>query len=245
VGRAVFSEHDDEPLRGLPAALPAGERILWQGSPDKVALALDAYRVRALSVYFLVIIAARFAYLTASGVGFTEALAACIGPAAFSLLCLALLGGVAALAARGTVYTITTRRVVIRQGIALSSSLNLPFAALKSADLRLRSLGTGDITLTPMPGERVSYLWLWPHVRAWRFAQPQPALRNLADPEAAAALLGEAFASVAGARPLQDAGSAQTTPAPAPREETAQRPPTGVPGHHGLAGGIAIAEASR
>jgi hypothetical protein len=244
VGRAVFSEHDGEPLRGLPAALPAGERILWQGSPDKVALALDAYRVRALAIYFLVIVAARFAWLSASGVGFAEALAACGGPAAFSLLCLGLLCGIAALAARGTVYTITTRRVVIRQGIALSSSLNLPFAALKSADLRLRTRGTGDIALTPMPGERVSYLWLWPHVRAWRFAQPQPALRNLGDAEAVAAVLGEAFAAAAAARSPQPAASLQPAAAPAPRDETVQRPATAAPGRHGLAGGVAMAEAS-
>ncbi len=241
MGRAVFSEHDEEPLRGLPAALPAGERILWQGSPDRLALALDAYRVRALTVYFALIIAARVAYLLASGLGIGEALAACVGPAAFSLACLALLAGVAALAARATVYTITTRRVVIRQGIALSSSLNLPFTALKSADLRARCRGTGDIALTPMPGERVSYLWLWPHVRAWRFANPQPTLRNLADAGVAAARLGEAFAAAGGARARQ---SAAPVPVHGPREEVASRPASGT-GHHGLAGGVAVAEASQ
>ena len=43
---AVFSEHDSEPLKGLPEALPAGEQVLWQGAPAWRGLALDAYRVR-------------------------------------------------------------------------------------------------------------------------------------------------------------------------------------------------------
>ena len=69
---AVFSEHDSEPLKGLPEALPAGEQVLWQGVPAWRGLALDAYRVRALSVYFAVIVVARCVWLLASGVGNTE-----------------------------------------------------------------------------------------------------------------------------------------------------------------------------
>ena len=162
---AVFSEHDSEPVHGLPAVLPPGEKLLWQGSPQWRSLALNAYRVRALTIYFTVIVAARGVYLIAGGATVGEALAGCVGPAAFSLVGLALLAGIAALAARSTVYTLTDRRVVIRQGIALSSALNLPFTVLRSANLRERGDGTGDIALSLIPGQRVSYLWLWPHVR--------------------------------------------------------------------------------
>ena len=49
--RATFSEHDTEPVLGLPAPLPPGETLLWQGSPRWWSLALDAYRVRALAFY--------------------------------------------------------------------------------------------------------------------------------------------------------------------------------------------------
>lgn len=195
---ATFSEHDDEPVRGLPAPLPPGETLLWQGSPRWWSLALDAYRVRALAVYFAVIVLARGAWLLAEGADPAAALAGCLGPAAFSLACLAVLTGIAALAARGTVYTVTSRRIVIRQGIALSSTLNLPFAVLRSADLRDRGDGTGDIALEVLPEQRVSYLWLWPHVRPWRWTRPQPMLRNLPDAEAAGSLLARAFAAASG-----------------------------------------------
>ena len=191
---AVFSEHDSEPMHGLPAVLPPGEKLLWQGSPQWRSLALNAYRVRALAIYFTVIVAARGVYLLAGGATVGEALAGCVGPAAFSLVGLALLTGIAALAARSTVYTLTDRRVVIRQGIALSSALNLPFTVLRSADLRERGDGTGYIALSLTPGQRVSYLWLWPHVRPWRINQPQPMLRSLSDAAAVGETIGRAFA---------------------------------------------------
>jgi hypothetical protein len=216
---AVFSEHDSEPLKGLPEALPAGEQVLWQGAPAWRGLALDAYRVRALSVYFAVIVVARCVWLLASGVGLPAALAGCVGPAAFSLLCVGLLTGLAALAARATVYTITNRRVVIRHGVALSSSVNLPFTVLKSADFRERGTHGGDIVLSLLPGERISYLWMWPHVRPWRYAHPQPALRNLPDADRAGQILSLAFASTA--RQAQDARHAAADAA-APGGEPAQ-----------------------
>jgi hypothetical protein len=157
--------------------------------------------VRALAIYFTVIVAARGVYLLAGGATVGEALAGCVGPAAFSLVGLALLTGIAALAARSTVYTLTDRRVVIRQGIALSSALNLPFTVLRSADLRERGDGTGDIALSLTPGQRVSYLWLWPHVRPWRINQPQPMLRSLSDAAAVGETIGRAFAqATAGGR---------------------------------------------
>ncbi|MBM4225664.1 MAG: PH domain-containing protein, partial [Gammaproteobacteria bacterium] len=129
--RASFSEHDNEPVRGLPSALPAGEYILWQGAPDWRSLALNAYRIRHLAVYFGVIVAARGLYLAANGSTVLEALRGCIGPAIFSLICLAIVTGIAVLAARSSWYTITTRRVVIRQGVALASTINLPFKAIE------------------------------------------------------------------------------------------------------------------
>ena len=191
--RATFSEHDSEPVRGLPALLPAGERVLWQGAPEWRSLALHAYRLRELSVYLVLIVAARAAYLLASGATLDRALRGCLGPVVFSLISLGLLAAVAAFAARSTVYTITTRRVVIRQGIALASSVNLPFAAIESADLRLHADGSGDLALQMNRDERISYLWMWPHVRPWHITHPQPSLRSLSDAARAADVLRTAF----------------------------------------------------
>ncbi|MFM8517716.1 MAG: photosynthetic complex putative assembly protein PuhB [Nevskiaceae bacterium] len=194
--RAVFSEHDSEPVRGLPAVLPEGERVLLQGAPDWRSLALNAYQVRTLAYYFGAIVLARGIYLVSTGSSIGDALQGCVGPAVFSLIGLGLLTGVAALAARSTLYTITNRRIVLRQGIALSSSLNLPLGKLHSANLRDRGDGSGDIALVLLPDERVSYLWLWPHVRTLRITRPQPMLRSLTDVQEAGRILSRAFAAV-------------------------------------------------
>jgi hypothetical protein len=205
---ATFSEHDSEPVRGLPAALPPGERVLWQGAPAWRSLALDAYRVRILALYFAVIVIARGAWLLWGGSPPLEALRGCMGPAVMSVVCLAILCGIAALCARATVYTLTNKRLVIRQGIALSSTINLPFCAIESANLRMHADGTGDITLQTTRGERVSYLWLWPHVRPWRLTHPQPALRNLVDARTAADLLARTYAASVPGTTVQDAPAA-------------------------------------
>ena len=209
---ATFAEHDAEPVRGLPEPLPPGETLLWQGSPRWWSLA-------------------RGAWLLNEGAAPLEALRGCVGPALFSLACLGVLCGIAALAARGTVYTVTTRRVVVRQGIALSSTLNLPFAVLRSADLRPRRDGSGDIALELLPDQRVSYLWMWPHVRPWRWTRPQPMLRNLPDAEAAGSLLARAFAAASGR------GAVRVEPAP---EFADGRAPEGG-AHHGHAGAAPVA----
>lgn len=191
--RATFSEHDDEPVRGLPSALPSGEYVLWQGAPSWRSLALHAYRVKLLSVYFALIVIARGVYLLSTGSSLLESLQGCVGPAVLSMVCLAIVTGIARLAARATVYTITSRRLVIRQGIALSSTINLPFKAIESAQIMMRSDGSGDIALTVECEQRVSYLWLWPHVRPGYITRPQPCLRSLPNAERAGEILGQAY----------------------------------------------------
>ncbi len=62
--RALDMSHDDfsfEPRRGLPALLPEGERLLWQGSPRWQSLAVRAYQVRKVAVYFGILVAWRIA----------------------------------------------------------------------------------------------------------------------------------------------------------------------------------------
>ena len=205
--RATYSEHDSEPVRGLPAALPPGEKVLWQGAPAWRSLALDAYRVRHLAIYFALIVAARAAWLLWTGSSLVDALRGCVGPAVMSAVCLAILTGIATLAARATVYTITNRRVVIRQGVALESTINLPFKAIESANLRMRADGTGDIALQTVREQRVSYLWLWPHVRAWHITRPEPALRNLTDAREAADVLALAVTGAQATRARDEHGA--------------------------------------
>jgi len=101
-------------------------------------------------------------------------------------------------AARSTLYTITTKRVVMRSGVALPIVLNLPFSKIASAAVAAHSDGTGDIPLAPVPGPAsgagVSTLLLWPHLRPWRFVRPEPMLRALREPDRVARILADALA---------------------------------------------------
>ena len=109
------------------------------------------------------------------------------------------------LSARTTVYTITDRRVVMRVGIVLSVTFNLPFRVIQSAALMTHADGTGDIPLALAGEDRIAYLHLWPHARPWRIARPQPMLRCVPAAASVAALLSRAVATSQGSaiRPTQ------------------------------------------
>jgi len=191
----VSAEYDSEPVRGLPEALPAGETMLWQGSPTWKSLMLRLAHVRLVAAYFaaLLLWSASTAFATPA----TEAFAAVaslrlVGLAAVLICLLALF---AALVARTTVYTITNRRVVIRSGIAIPMILNIPYKTIASAGFKAHADGTGDLVLTLDKAHKIAWLALWPHVRPWRLAHAEPMLRSIPDGVAAAQILARALAA--------------------------------------------------
>ncbi len=197
-------EHEFEPVPGLPEALPAGERLLWQGAPRWTVLACEAFHVRKIAAYFAVLLVLRgvFAYgggETAMASVVTALWLLPFAAAAVGLLCL-----VAWLSARTTLYTVTSRRVVMRVGIALPMTINLPFSRIDAAGLRQRSGGTGDIALALGGDDRLAWLHLWPHVRAWKLSKPEPTMRAVPDASRVASLLSEALSN---ALALDPAGS--------------------------------------
>jgi hypothetical protein len=118
-------------------------------------------------------------------------LAAASWPLALGATALVILYVLARAFAHSTVYTLTNRRIVLRFGVAIPMMINLPLEKIESA--ALAEYGeVGDIALTLAPGERVSYLALWPHVRPWHFGVVKPMLRGLPDARLAAALLADA-----------------------------------------------------
>jgi hypothetical protein len=180
----MSAEYDMEPIRGLPGDLPAGEHIIWQGAPSWVRLARDAFKTRWVAVYFVVLLLWAVFDGNASGAAMTLA----VGLAAMILL-----HGLAWLAARATVYTITNRRVVFRYGVALPKCVNLPMSAIASVGLKRNSDGTGDIPLALSGAHRLGYVQFWPHARPWKVAEPEPMLRALPEADSVAALLGAAL----------------------------------------------------
>lgn len=188
-------DYDFEPIRGLPAHLPPGETLLWQGAPQFRAMALRVFHVRKVAIYFAVLALYRVASALHDGVPLREAGKTVLILAGLAVAAALLLAGMAYLVCRTTVYSITSRRVVMRIGVALPITFNLPFAVLGAAAVKLHQDGTGTIPLALTDGNRLSYVVLWPHVRPWRNAKAEPALRLIPDAARVARLLSEAVAS--------------------------------------------------
>jgi hypothetical protein len=191
-------EHEFEPEPGLPEPLPRTERVLWQGAPDWRALAVRAFHVRKLIVYFALMLALRAAATLSSGGSVTDALVAVLWIAPLAVIGVGIVASLARLAARTAMFTVTDRRVVMRVGIVLTVTFNLPYRCIRNADLRLDPAGTGDIALALEGPDRIAYLHLWPFARPWRLAQPEPMLRGVPDAVQVARVLTAAWSQATG-----------------------------------------------
>ena len=187
-------EHEFEASHGLPAALPKGERIIWQGSPDVKSLAQHAFHVPKLAAYFVLLLVVRGALAIADGAGVAEALRSVAILAPLAVIGVALVALIAWLVARSAVYTLTNRRVVMRVGIVLNITFNLPLKTIGSAGLKLHSDGTGDIPLTLTTEDNIAYPHLWPHARPWQLKRTQPMFRCVPHAARVGQLLAEAAA---------------------------------------------------
>jgi hypothetical protein len=188
-----MSEHDFEPVRGLPGVLPAGETILWQGEPRWLDLATEAFHIRAVAAYFTAMLAWRTADAVVHGQAASTAIMSALSVTPLAVAAVGLLAGLAWLNSKTTVYTITNKRVVMRFGAAVPKAINIPFGIIETAALKAGPTGAGDLALTLKAPNRLALLHIWPHARPWRMAAPQPTLRALPNASAAAALLASAM----------------------------------------------------
>jgi hypothetical protein len=207
----VIKEHDYEPVWGLPAKLPEGETILWQGRPDQRAFARRALHLPGLAAYFGVLVAARIASVLMAGASLPVTAMDALWFIVPSLLVIGIALVFAWGVVRTTAYTITNRRVVMRFGIALSMTVNLPYTLIASAAAKLHADGSGDLSLALLKPHRVSYIFFWPHARPWHLLRPQPTLRGIADAGAVAQILARALAGAASV-PVQAMASAGAKP---------------------------------
>jgi hypothetical protein len=211
-------EHEFEPAPGLPEPLPAGERILWQGGPDWKRLALRAFHLRKLAIYFAVILALRALFVFDDSGSLVRAAVAVLWLLPLVAFALGTVLMLAWLSARTAVYTITTRRVVMRVGIVLTLTFNLPLKRIAAASLRADRDGLGDLPLTLAGSDRIAWLNLWPHARPWKFARPEPALRCVPDARRVAQLLSVAWSQANGIE------LAPTAATPVAEHEAPRRP---------------------
>jgi hypothetical protein len=193
VSQFVTREHEIEPVPGLPGLPPAGEVILWQGRPSAKLLSRHLLKVRWIGGYFLLL----GIWAVVSGLHDGRE----IGGLLFSIAILAALAAVlvgmielfAWAVEKTTLYTITTERVVMRFGVALSMTLNLPFRKIEAVSTARLDAKGGMIAIAVAPDTRLSWLIQWPHVRGWRFSRPEPSLAYLPDVDKVAGVLSAAF----------------------------------------------------
>jgi hypothetical protein len=188
--------HDDfdfEPIPGLPKRPPEGEEILWQGSPNARSLGRFLFNLRLIALYFGILAAWGAATAIADGRGILDAATSVIWLGVLGAGAIILFQGFAWLVARTTVYTITNRRVVMRIGVALPITYNIPFTVIDTASLKEHKDGTGNISLKLRDDNNIAYLRLWPHARPWRFKQAEPTLREVPDAGHVANVLADAL----------------------------------------------------
>lgn len=187
-----------ERIAGVDAPLPPGERVRWEGAPEWRSLAVHVFHVRKLAIYFALLLAWRAALATGEASPLTyfavgaATLAACFAAAA--AVCI----GLAVLCARTTTYAITDRRLVMRIGMVVPATVNVPLRQVESAALRDYRGGTGDVAARLEGDDRLAYFLLWPHTRPWRFNPTEPALRCVRDPARVGEILRAAVADCVG-----------------------------------------------
>jgi hypothetical protein len=206
-----------ERIAGIAFPLPPGERIRWQGAPSVRSLARHTFHARKVAGYFAVLAIWRVLVMVYDGRPAPDV----AGAAAWLMVLGAAAVGVSWLLAKWcastTIYAITDRRVVMKIGMVVSSTINVPFRQIHRADWRGFSDGTGDIVLAVPPMDAPPYWHMWPHARPWRWARTEPALRSVPEAAHIAALLQEAAMTVSAqaAVPAEPAMRTRTVPDPA------------------------------
>lgn len=197
-----LTEHEVEDVAGVPGHLPADEQVLWQGKPAFVPVTRRVFHVVGVGIYFALLTAWQIMVSQADGVGLGPTVAAATWTLTLGIAAIALLFLLGWLVHRTTIYTITNKRVVMKIGMALPMSLNLPFKSIEAADCGVRKDGSGDIALKINDEHKIAWAILWPHGRPWHLRNPQPSLRSLPDARAVSEILQRALqASLTSVKP--------------------------------------------
>lgn len=197
-------------LRGLPAALPEGERVLWRGQPSWRGLARTAFMTRNIAIYFALLAGGRALLALLDGDPMETALLSALWMAPLAAIALGVLAAMAWAMAKATIYTITNRRVVIASGLVLPLCVNVPFSKVARLDFKPGVRGEGDLAMGLSGEDRFAVFALWPNVRPWRLKKPEPSLRAVPDAQG----VGEVLAQALRAAAVERGEAAQQTPAP-------------------------------
>lgn len=180
----AITEADGPSANGDPMGTPAlDERVLWKGRPNLPVLTRTAFHMGSYAMYMTAMV------LLALVWGNIDSAMFLAGAGLFGALVIQL---IAWRCANSTLYILTDVRLIMRIGMAIETRINIPLKQVKSAHFRPRGPDHGDIALELNGDERVlGTLLLWPHVRPWHYAQPQPMLRSVADATSLARLIAD------------------------------------------------------
>jgi Bacterial PH domain len=184
-----MSNQPDIIPQGLPDHLPEGESLIWQGRPDWKQLALNAFHVRKVAIYFGALIIGQGAFKFANSGQLSEAVKSVPLMAGLGLLACGILLAFAYTSARTTHYTLTNKRILMKVGIALPVIINLPLRQIDGVSFAATGKECGTICFKTSGNTRLAYLLLWPHAKPWNFTKPQPAFRDIADVDGVASRL--------------------------------------------------------
>lgn len=185
-------------FKELPAPLPTGERVIWQGKPTFSGLALRSFHIREVAIYFGLLLVWRLWSNWSQGLQPVDAAISALWLVVPAISAIAVLAGLAYLFRRASCYTITSKRVLFQFGVALPMTMNIPLSRIENAALKTYRDGSGDIPLRVKDNKRVSYLLLWPHIRPWGLRAPEPMLSSIPDAAKVASKLAEALAGQPG-----------------------------------------------
>lgn len=196
--KTFFNDDEDgasEPIPGIPEALHADERIVWQGKPKALRLAVQTLHVRLIFVCFALFTVWRLSTIVSRGGADQEALYVALIASLAGVFGAGILIGLGVAMAQSTIYTITDKRIILRHGVTIRKYVNIPFEAVQTARLKVGRTHTGSIALATSDTTRVPYLHLWPHVRPWKLLRPETMMRAIPDVEHVADILCTAIKS--------------------------------------------------
>lgn len=189
-------EHEFEAQPGLPERLPNDEQIIWQGSPDLKAFAMHAFHIHWFAVYFGAMVLLKAIAVSNSVGGWSAEWPGFAWALSLSVSALVLIALLAYWSVSTTMYTLTNRRLVMRIGIVLTITFNLPLKRLAQAGVHVYKDGSADIPIKLNLEDKIPFLHLWPHARAWRLAHPEPMIRCVADGAHVGKLFADAWAAI-------------------------------------------------
>jgi hypothetical protein len=195
----------------LPADFQPGERVLWHGRPQWTSMARRAFRVDLIAIYFGLMTVWNIASAGANA-GIEAAAISGAKTIGAGLIAVALLTVLAFLSSRTSLYVVTTKRVVMKVGIALPIFFNLPFNSILGASVRVYDDGTGEIPLALEPKQHIAYLHLWPHAKPFHINRPEPSLRSVPDAAKVAEILSRALIAASNESHSRAASVEKTTP---------------------------------